>query len=93
MAQKTVPGGTILRGDDGSWYYIRDDQLGPFRVADKETLDAFRKLEAREKSDVGGFAAGWALVDGGPVTIFAPSTRLGSFQVNRAVRGIGIGAC
>lgn len=91
MAQKQTPGGTILQSQDGTWYYIRDDQLSQFRVADKETLDAFRRLEEKENSDVAGFAGGFALVKGGPVTIFNPSVKVGLYRVNRTTPGIGVG--
>jgi len=91
MAQNTVPGGTIIRGDDGTWYYIRDDKLDQFRVTDEETLAAFADLDRRQselvEDEVGGFG-------------FAPtfeSPRLLNPGFNnfalRANDGLGIGSC
>jgi hypothetical protein len=94
MAQTSVPGGTILRGEDGTWYYIRDDMLEQFRVTDDETLNAFAELEHRQgegEDEVGGFA----MMAGGPMTFEQPSFLNIGFNnlALRANQGLGIGSC
>jgi len=93
MAQDTVPGGTILRSEDGAWYYIRDDKLEPFRVTDDETLAAFAELERRQEEDED--VSGFALMPEGPITFESP--RLLNIGFNnvalRANGGLGIGTC
>jgi hypothetical protein len=93
MAEGAVPGGTIIRGEDGTWYYIRDDKLEQFRVTDDETLSALTDLESRqdEESEVSGFA----LLPDGPVTFEEPKLLNIGFN-NLAIRangGLGIGSC
>jgi hypothetical protein len=93
--QQSPPGGTILRGQDGTWYYIRDDQLGPFEVKDKETLDAFKSLETADGPEESEDVSGFALISGGPATFDLRGLRRIGFD-NLALRanfGLGIGVC
>jgi hypothetical protein len=93
MAQTSVPGGTILRGDDGTWYYIRDDKLDEFKVTDNETLAALNQVEAQQDEDaeVGGFS----FLPAGPSTFESPTLNnigFGNLAL-RAEHGLGIGTC
>ncbi len=91
MAETATPGGTIIRKDDGTWYYIRDDRLEEFRVTDDETLSAFSALENAEESDVEGFA----MLPSGPASFerFRPMNIGFQHLALRANFGLGIGNC
>lgn len=90
MAESTVPGGTIIRKEDGSWYYIRDDRLDEFLVTDEETLAAFASLD--EDADVAGFS----MFPAGRQSFEQPKPLNIGFN-NLALRvgigGLGIGSC
>ncbi|HLN18165.1 MAG TPA: hypothetical protein VK277_15610 [Acidimicrobiales bacterium] len=93
MAQTAVPGGTIIRSDDGTWYYIRDDKLDQFKVTDQETLSAFSELE--EKAEQGDEVAGFSFLPSGPGTFESISFNnigFGNLAL-RAEHGLGIGTC
>jgi hypothetical protein len=47
--------GTILRGDDGSLYFIRDEVLAACKV-EGEHLDRVQKMLAGEEAEVQGFS-------------------------------------
>jgi hypothetical protein len=47
--------GTILRGDDGSLYFIRDEVLEACKV-DGEYVDRVQHMLAGEEAEVAGFA-------------------------------------
>jgi hypothetical protein len=47
--------GTILRGDDGSLYFIRDEVLSACKV-EGEYLDRVNKMLGNEESEVEGFS-------------------------------------
>jgi hypothetical protein len=84
-----VLGGTIIRKDDGSWYYIRDDKLDAFLVTDDETLTALNSIGG--ESDVEGFA----MIPAGPAS-FELRQPLNIGFNNLALRargGLGIGSC
>jgi hypothetical protein len=91
MAESGVLGGTILRGDDGTWFYIRDDKLDQFKVKDDETIAALTEIAQREEEEVSGFA----FLPAGPATFETPKLNNIGFN-NLALRanfGLGIGTC
>jgi hypothetical protein len=45
MSNETPSKGTMIRGSDGSLYYIPDDKMQSFKLPDAQTADARKMLD------------------------------------------------
>ncbi len=51
-------GGTVIRGDDGALYFIRDEVLDAARVTEPEMVEFCESLLDEHDDEVAGFAFG-----------------------------------
>lgn len=82
--------GTVIRGADGSLYYISDDKMQSFKLPDEQTADARKALDdAGMKAQAALVPAlhGDGLVKSGPAT--EPGTYL---PVTQKLKSIAAGA-
>lgn len=78
MADAQQPGGTIIRGDDGTIYFIRDEVLQMTKVTEPEMAAFCAQLLDENEPETSGFA----LASGGQITTLAFQ---GPFQTASAV--------
>jgi hypothetical protein len=78
METSKQPGGTIVRGDDGTIYFIRDEILQLTKVTEPEMAAFCAELLEEHEPETAGFA----LASGGEITTLAFT---GPFQQSAAL--------